>query len=396
MPYLTGSLEPYAILECEFQIILLRYIYHRDYQWPWSSEDLLRVAIHQRGYTDRPYERLALQRMYSEGYTIARGGNNDKDEMMTTLYLERAGMSPRRPRDRVQDPRTALISWAVQKAEDHAVGIHPSTIKMLCKAEARTAQALMNSRSPSQTRHILEAAFRRASLTFPTSSQQPTGAEEQQQQQPVDLTGQIADSLLGICNMLGMQTQMLTTIMNNMAAIPGQEHHQALMDMFTTTQNANIAAVTAFANAMNNIERRIASWEDRLQELTHNTRQDQGHDDAATSVYSTPGLGEEPDTQEYMDAEEEQRPGVYNDDEMEPDPEQQQTSNASMTLTTQHVIGQTILIDDDHDEDGRTEGAVQTDEHEEVRPSILDTLAQRSEASLARGRAVQPFGAPRQ
>ena len=269
-----------------------------------------------------------------------------------------------------------MISWAVQKALDHEAEPHPATIAMLCKAESRTTTALMNSRSPSQTKHILEAAFRRASLIYPSSSQQPTKSAEAAHLQHEESLAATAEALVGVSNMIGMQNQMVSAILQKRMEIPGHEHHQAIMDMFNLHQNASVQAVSSSAAALTRLETIVAAWEEAIQNLPQGVRSQhpgQPDDDTATSVYSTPGIGEEQDTQEYIDA---------NDGSMRQDIQQVEQPNETL-MHGENAATQTVLIDDDHDDDNTmaVEEASQTENHGDVRPNILDTLAQRSEAA---------------
>ena len=167
----------------------MAFIFHDEFQWPWTVYDMIRVAVHQRGRTARPYEKRACRTLSAQS-----GGTIREDQQ----YLpERGGMQQERPtssrRERHLDPRSAMIGWAVQKASEHVQEVHPNTLTMLCRAETRTTHALMKPRSASQTQHISQAAFRRASLNYPLASRtsedlsHPTNPGDEAAQSPTTM-----------------------------------------------------------------------------------------------------------------------------------------------------------------------------------------------------------------
>ena len=64
----------------------------------------------------------------------------------------------------IVDPKKAMMRWAQHKLRTDAPTIVGPTSTMLLKAEARAISALMNCKSPAQTKQIMVAAYRRAGL----------------------------------------------------------------------------------------------------------------------------------------------------------------------------------------------------------------------------------------
>ena len=80
------------------------------------------------------------------------------------LIVLRGGGRGGQKGDKADDPRTAMIQWALQKVERELPEAIPQTILMLLKAEARTTSAILHTKSVHQTREVVNAALRRAAL----------------------------------------------------------------------------------------------------------------------------------------------------------------------------------------------------------------------------------------
>ena len=63
-----------------------------------------------------------------------------------------------------QDHRREMVTWALQKLTDKLPHFPQATAAMLMKAENRTAQAVLNAKSPTRMEEVLIAALRRAAL----------------------------------------------------------------------------------------------------------------------------------------------------------------------------------------------------------------------------------------
>ena len=82
--------------------------------------------------------------------------------------LFRAGAKGRERGKAVQIPtsyqKQEMQKWAVQKINEHMPHLPHKVAKHLAKAENRTVSAVMNSKSPVQTAHVVIAALRRAGI----------------------------------------------------------------------------------------------------------------------------------------------------------------------------------------------------------------------------------------
>ena len=79
----------------------------------------------------------------------------------TELFPRGGGRDPKRV---MQDPRTAMHYWAMEKIQKDCPGCSTRTFSTLLRAEAKTMGSIMNSRSAAQTKQILTAALKRAGL----------------------------------------------------------------------------------------------------------------------------------------------------------------------------------------------------------------------------------------
>ena len=406
VPGLEEQLDPFTLVDV--YVIVMCYIFEDSFQWPWTVYDMVRIAVHQRGRTQQAYELRAFHIISAQsGGTISESQDFLPDR--GGMY-ERGGM-PRQ--DRHPDPRTAMIGWAVQKASEHNQEVHPSTMTMLCRAEARTTHALLNSRSPSQTQHILQAAFRRASLTYPSSSQSMTHPSSDHQE--VRQQEQAQALLPDVLRALQEQTQAIAHQTTILSSMPTRQQHEATLTMFDTSQRATIEAMASFAQALNRLEGRVATWESTFSTLASHVNpeaqrdpqlreeQDVSDSQSVTPRYSDPGIGEEGGERDDRDnaqhqAEEPEQTRVEEHDQDMTQPYEDDGQNLPSEGHSLMEVNGTILIDDDHDDENPRAHAADVTPRVAERVSILEALAQRSQESqgrLARG-ATQPFGAARQ
>ena len=100
-------------------------------------------------------------------------------EVSWSLSLSSHATSPRggaRTNRIAQQPRAVMLVWAEDKITREVPGLNMLTVRMLLKAEQRTVTAVLHSRSPTQTREVLVAAYRRAGLNMqhaPTEEHDP-------------------------------------------------------------------------------------------------------------------------------------------------------------------------------------------------------------------------------
>ena len=101
----------------------------------------------------------------------------------------RAGARNSRPN--MQDHRTQMIAWAMDKISRRFPHYNQSTVLMLLKAESRTVTAMLNCRSDIQLADVICAAYRRAGLQPPSAQAASSAASTRRHQ---DEDGHQSDS----------------------------------------------------------------------------------------------------------------------------------------------------------------------------------------------------------
>ena len=271
-----------ALLEQHLYIILLAHM--DNFRWPWTKMEMLVMAIYQRGRTSRDYETQLIgpysveaDAEWANMFELCRGGRRDgvclhlpyhnkhwkgKKEVETayTMFEEepymmkvtyRGGMQQppqqsQQPQQRDMDPRHMMITWALQKASREAPEACQATVQMLCRAENRTVMALLNAKSPAQTKHVLEAAYRRAGMMSPFA--QPTQPLQPQADHP---------DMEELKEMVKAQGNMVAVMSNLVAQIPSSQSYSQVMMGFKASQDATIEAMTSFTAAISGLERRL-------------------------------------------------------------------------------------------------------------------------------------------
>ena len=87
--------------------------------------------------------------------------------------------------------------------------------------------------------------------------------------------------------------------------MPARQQYDAIMTMFDTSQRATIEAMASFAHAVDRLESRVASWENKFATLVsampaepqrdglQQEEEDVSDSQSVTPRYSNPGIGEE-------------------------------------------------------------------------------------------------------
>ena len=140
----------------------------------------------------------------------------DLDELEFLRAQHRGGA--KHARDSQRDPKQHMMAWATDKVQRRVPCAVGPTLTMLMKAEARTITALMNSKSETQTKEIISAAYRRAGLTAPF--------EKKVKKKNMEMVGAI-DKNLCDAMMTAMTNQTIITqeIATTMQLIPKTEHY---------------------------------------------------------------------------------------------------------------------------------------------------------------------------
>ena len=306
---------------------------------------------------------------YTEGL-----GEDQRSHAVITALSQRGGMQTAGGTLDPTQPRSMMIAWALQKAAREAPQASQPTVQMICKAEMRTVMALMNARTPTQTRQVLEAAYRRAGLPSPFA-REAAGAPNQQ-------TPTSTDELK---DMVTAQGSMIAVMSNLISQIPTGESHQNIMWGFKQSQDATVNAIRQVTQALEALEKRLERLEinqnaigiaETQEEEPHTPTRRQHHTgETPTPVYSTPARS-------HGEPEQDQQNQLQQQTTLE---ESQDTSTAQ-PLPASAVVD---LVDDDNDDEPSQPAANSLEES----TGVLATLAQRSsQAQARRSTAMAPFG----
>ena len=167
--------------------------------------------------------------------------------------VQRGGV--RSHRDRGQDPRSSMITWAQQKLEDHAPEFITPVSKLIIKAEGRCATALMHSRSSAQTRQIMVAAYKRHGVPLPHSAQ-PSADQAQAQ-------GELEKHMSDIYNATTQQTVVTNHVLQMLNQQPSTHDFANLASMVHHNTSAQYAAIQTLRVDIERLSRRTVLWEDR-------------------------------------------------------------------------------------------------------------------------------------
>ena len=156
-----------------------------------------------------------------------------------------------------QNPRQQVMAWAIDKVRAHAPQAEGPTLKMLLKAEARTATSLMNSKSPPQTREILTAAWKRAGLQSPFDPAiSPTSSSPEASQ--IEACNRRMDDM---ATALLEQVKITQQIADTLQELPRIPQFEAIMTSMNQAQTSYVQTIGSLADSIGKLERRIEAWE---------------------------------------------------------------------------------------------------------------------------------------
>ena len=250
--WLPNLEDQLAIYSCNIlYVILVCYLDHEDYRdlWPWYPRDILNMAVQQRGIP-KPREKN-LQDVQRSGeeqepyYTECTYNEElypiPEGEPVVFSPICRAGMQNMRP----QQQKAQMISWAEQKVRTDAPEAQGKTLSMILRAEPRTITAIMHAKSPSQTKEVIIAAYKRAGL--PSPFHPPPEAQVGNQE---------------IVRTLTEQTKITEDIAKVLSDMPRGKHYEDLVALMRESQASYIHAVEALAQSVSRLEATMATWEE--------------------------------------------------------------------------------------------------------------------------------------
>ena len=153
--------------------------------------------------------------------------------------------------DRLPDPKMAMRGFAIQKVEQEAAAAIGPTLNMILKAEARTITAILNAKTPTQTKEVIAAAFRRAGLPSPFVEQPQSGPA----------TSSRSDVTDAVMQNLETHTIRLSELNGKVDTLPTADNYAALTAHMQASQESYVQAVSALATCVGDLERRIHCWE---------------------------------------------------------------------------------------------------------------------------------------
>ena len=232
-------------------VILVCYLEHDDYKdlWPWYPRDILNMAVQQRGIPKVRDKNLEGEQR--EG--VEQGHDHSEHYCHDELYpipegepvvfspICRAGMQNMRP----QQQKAQMISWAEQKVRTESPEAQGKTLSMILRAEPRTITAIMHAKSPSQTKEVIIAAYKRAGL--PSPFHPPPEAQVGNQE---------------IVRTLTEQTKITEDIAKVLSDMPRGKHYEELVALMRDSQASYIHAVEALANSVSRLEATMSTWEE--------------------------------------------------------------------------------------------------------------------------------------
>ena len=321
---------------------------------------------------------------------------HQQHEADINVHIQRGGV--RRHRDMAQDPRSSMINWAQQRLSDHTPEFVSPVSKLIIKAEARCATALMHSRSPAQTRQIMVAAYKRHGLSLPDAAQPsvtPQISQESMLQHMSDIYAATTQQTVTSNHILETIAQHPTSY--DMASLAGFVHHNT---------SAQMEAIQSLRQDMQRLYTRISLWEDRHAPTPPASPTSARHLQPPPAHEADTLMPQHQADPIIIDAED----GEETRENLQPGGEGQVTQQLMTAPTTPPQIS--VIPSEDQEEMETADYGTQTDLDQRVRelepmpenesapqfnaqleprvPSVLDMLRTRSEHSR---RALQPFRA---
>ena len=204
---------------------------------------------------------------------------DDADPLYQPLVhgpLIRAGV--RHQRVNVADPRSAMLIWAQQRIARDLPHANHTAIATLLRAENRTVCAVLNARSTLQVQEAVEAAWRRAGLpgvAVPRRAPEPSvppadgdEAEHGPRSREVDQVSHdpqhsevvrvLPPHLQQMTDALFRQTVSIQNILGVLQAQPTVHDFMNMMNAMQLQSNAQVQAITEFAQALARVEALMA------------------------------------------------------------------------------------------------------------------------------------------
>ena len=278
-PWLPKLEDPLKVYKGHMlYVVFMDRLYHPDYiqLWPWELHVMEWMAVMQRGEDDRvplprpqpmvrvpdpqpippppvkcvhfdlekadeEYEKKVATQQCN---VVPKGNPTSYSPPEDAPDIVRAGM-PRH--NQHQDPKVVMYGWAEQKVRDEAPEAQGKTLAMIMRAEPRTVSAIMHAKSPSQTREVIIAAFRRAGLPSPFH--------------PIPPPQQHGPDMECVMRAIAEQTVITGQIAQLLSEVPKAAQYEELVGFMRQSQSSYIGAVESLARAVARLESTIATWE---------------------------------------------------------------------------------------------------------------------------------------
>ena len=183
-------------------------LHEEKYHWPAHKLDIWHAWLFQcgayKGYTESMNTHHLVFGLkpaplpFADAPPLPRGGARKKTQ---------------------QDPRAAMLVWALDRVRDDVPTASIKTVTMIFKAEYRTVTAVLNARSKFQTYQVIEAAYRRANLAPPPKPEKSAADDKSAAHVPVGDDPQIHAVF---AELMHMRQAMLnqTILMDQLLKVP--------------------------------------------------------------------------------------------------------------------------------------------------------------------------------
>ena len=159
-----------------------------------------------------------------------------------------------------------MLHFASKNVDELYPDLNKKTLTMLLRAESRIVTSISNSRSPHQTREVLEVAYKLADLPAPFGVPKSTNPIPEQ-----GIVSQVGGGVQGalrkeMARMVTLMTnQIVTEITAQIAAtlghVPTAEHYNHLVDAMRASQTSYADTVSKLAESVNKLEEKVRQWE---------------------------------------------------------------------------------------------------------------------------------------
>ena len=152
-----------------------------------------------------------------------------------------------------QDPRAAMLVWALDRVRDDVPTASIKTVTMIFKAEYRTVTAVLNARSKFQTYQVIEATYKRANLAPPPKPEKSSADDKSAAQVPVGDDPQIHavfEELMHMRQAMMNQTMLMDQLLKVLVNLPTNKEFVQLLESVKEQSAAHTSGLDALFQVM--------------------------------------------------------------------------------------------------------------------------------------------------